>query len=187
VNQHYEQKAKLLSKLGIRTVQLRLGHVLGDKGFVADVHRMDEKGRAFWTKIGSGDQWLPWIHVSDAIDMITHAIDNESVRGVVNGVAPQQVKQIEFAEHLRSVLPSKTWKFPMPETVANWTYPKRAHILTEGRYVIPRVALETDFRFNHPNLDSAMETLKPHLIPIRWKNPVNKYFDPNKPLHQAPD
>lgn len=186
VSQHYEKKSELLAELGIRTVQMRFGHVIGDKGFLPNIHRIDDMGKAFWTKIGSGEQWFPWIHINDAMSMIIHAIEHEDVRGVVNAVAPQPIRQKQFAEALSAVLPNKTWKFNMPETVANWNYPKRAHLLTEGRRVIPRVAQEANFHYLYPTIESALESQRHLIIPIDWKNPVNRYVDPKLPFRQEP-
>jgi len=168
-----------MAELGIRTVHVRLGHVIGDRSFVHDTHRIDKKGRAFWSRIGSGEQWMPWIHVKDAVRLIKYVIENDNIRGVVNGVSPEAIRQKDFAEALKATLPSKTLKIPMPETVAHWMYPKRAHLLLEGRKVIPRVAMASDFVYSHPNIHDAMDSIRDTLIPVQWKNPVNTYFNPH--------
>ena len=180
VHQDYERKAQLLEEQGIKTVQLRTGHVLGDRGYLRQVQMMDERGRAFWSKIGSGEQWFPWIHIEDFVRLVCYIVESNRFHGVVNAVAPQAVRQKELAELLKGVLPRKTYKIPMPETVAHWLYPKRAHLLLEGRQVYPTVALQHDFNFKHPTLPEAINSLKGHIAPTDWINPANMYLDPTR-------
>jgi NAD dependent epimerase/dehydratase family enzyme len=175
-----------MQDMGLRTVQVRFGHVLGEEGYLQDVHRIDKWGRAWWTGMGTGDQWFPWIHIQDACNLIIHAIENENVQGPVNGVAPEMVKQKQLANLLTRALPPRTWKFPMPNTAINWFYPGRAHFLTEGRKVRPQVAQETGFTYIFPTLTETMSSLKPTLVPIKWKNPANRYFDPADPMNPNP-
>ena len=186
ISQQYELESHLMRDMDMRTVQLRLGHVLGKKGFLHDVHRIDKWGRAWWSRLGSGEQWFPWIHHKDAFGMIIHAIENESIQGPLNVVAPEQVKQKQVADYLTRALPTRTWKFPMPETAIHWNFPGRAHLLLEGRRVLPQVAQETGFHFQYPTLADAMSSLQPDLMPIKWKNPSKKYFDINDPLNPDP-
>lgn len=170
--------------MGIRTVQMRLGHVLGPApaSLLHKVQKIDQWGRFWWSRIGSGEQWFPWIHMADACNMMAAAIENEFIKGPVNCVAPKPIQQKEFAQALKSVLPSRSFTLPMTETAINWMYPHRAHFLLEGRRVEPRVAQDVGFDFAFPDIHTAMDSLQDELIPIRWKNPSDRYFDPKKPL-----
>lgn len=178
VNEHYEQQASLMQEYGIRTVQMRFGHVLSDHGIVSNLYRVDRKGRAFWSRIGSGEQWMPWIHTIDAVNMMIHAIEQEEVSGPVNAVAPEAIRQQQFANEISKILPFPTLKIPMNETVANWLLPGRANIILEGRHVVPSVAEATGFDFKFRTIASAVESLRPVIKPIDWRNPASHYFDP---------
>lgn len=162
---------------GVRAVQMRFGRLISDQGVIPDLYRIDKKGNAFWSRIGSGEQWMPWIHAVDGINMIIHAIEQEEISGPLNAVAPEAIQQQQFAKELARVLPSSTFKIPMYETVANWMLPKRANLILEGRKVIPRVAEETQFDFKYRTIASAMDSLEGFLIPIDWKSPANHYVD----------
>lgn len=61
---------------------MRLGNVLAHKGYIQDVYKLDKKGRFFLSTLGSGEQWHPWIHIADAVNLIIKSIENEDVHGV---------------------------------------------------------------------------------------------------------
>lgn len=165
---------------------MRLGQVIADHGFMLDHHRIDKKGRAFWSRIGDGSQWMPWIHIVDAVRMMVHAIEREEVQGPLNAVAPEAIRQEQFADELKRQLPFPSLTIPMPATVAHWRLPKRSHLILEGRKVIPKAAQDSHFEFQYPTIASALASVQEDLVPIQWKNPVNTYFDPNK-RHGKPD
>lgn len=171
----------MFEKYGTRTVQMRFGQVISDIGIIADHYRIDKKGKAFWSRVGSGEQWMPWIHFADAIRMIIHTIENETIQGPLNAVAPEAIRQQQLADEMKRHLPFPTITIPMPKTVANWRLPKRSHLILEGRKVVPQVALDTHFNFQYPTIEKAIESISEDLVPTQWKNPVNAYFDPSKP------
>ena len=160
---------------------MRLGQIIADVGLIKDHYRIDSVGKAYWTRIGSGEQWFPWIHLIDAANMVIHAIEQENVQGALNAVAPEAIRQHEFAEELKRNLPSTTLKIPMPATIAHWRLPKRSHHILEGRKVVPQVALDTLFDYKYPTISEAIQSIQDELVPIQWKNPINTYFDPTKP------
>lgn len=160
---------------------MRLGQVVADIGFLEQHYRIDRKGRAYWSRVGSGEQWMPWIHITDVIHMFIHAIEQESVQGPLNAVAPEAIRQQQLADELKRHLPFSSITIPMPETVAHWRMPKRSHLILEGRKVVPKVAQDTHFQFEYPTIAKAISSIKEDLVPIQWKNPVNTFFDPSKP------
>ena len=105
--------------------------------------------------ISSGRQWFPWIHVADIAGLVTHAIINDNVSGVLNGVAPQTCTNGEFTKAFASAM----WRpalIPVPAFVMNTVYgPERGKIILEGQKVIPKRTLETGYKFAFPDLTSA--------------------------------
>lgn len=105
--------------------------------------------------VGSGQQYLPWIHLHDIARLFLHAIENQSVDGVLNGVAPNLVTSREFAKAFGASL----WRpafLPLPEFACNILLgPERARMLTDGQKVIPKRTLESGFKYKYPDIHSA--------------------------------
>ena len=90
-------------ELGLRVVLLRNGVVLSKHGGI--LHRMLTPFRlGIGGRVGSGTQWLPWIHMDDEIGLIRHAISHQAVSGALNAVAPEPVTNAEFSRALGEVL-----------------------------------------------------------------------------------
>ncbi|GAB6030395.1 hypothetical protein CHUAL_007273 [Chamberlinius hualienensis] len=140
----------------VRRVIIRTGAVLGREGGIVK--------NLIWPfflglggPVGSGNQWMPWVHVRDLINLFTYAIENDSVSGVLNGVAPQAVTNGEFAK----CFAHQMWRpaiIPLPVFMANLAFgEERAKVLTEGQKVIPKRTLECGFNYQYPDLKSACE------------------------------
>lgn len=141
---------------------------------------MDKDGRlGFWTTFGKGNQWLPWIHIEDACNLIINALENEDISGVskifivlaihlivikvVNGVAPELITQRKFGEEL-SDLVGMRFKLPAPEVLLQYKYAHSSPLLLEGRRVVSKVANDIDFKFKFPNVKDALYDLKNDII-----------------------
>ena len=113
----------------------------------------------FWFGLGgrisTGKQWFPWVHVDDVAGIMTHAIENDNVTGILNATAPDYVTNSQFT----NVFAQTMWRpafFPVPEFALNLIYGKeRAKVLTTGVKVIPQRTLDSGYRFIYPDLKSA--------------------------------
>lgn len=105
--------------------------------------------------VGSGNQPMPWIHLHDIVGLFIHAIENENVKGAMNGVAPQIITNKEFAKAFGQAL----WRpsfIPLPIFAVNMLFgEERAKIMTEGQKVWPKKALDTGYTFKYPEITSA--------------------------------
>ena len=109
--------------------------------------------------IGSGNQWFPWIHIDDMVGIFMHALENEKVTGVLNGVAPKICTNKEFTRSLASVLHRPAF-FQMPAFFLNAVYgPTRASMVLEGQNVTPKLTLESGYKYSYPSLDGALVDL----------------------------
>src|SRR5262249_28557424 len=98
-----EAAADAARDLGMRVVNLRLGLVLGaDGGILAELARPARLGMA--AVIGDGRQWMSWIHLEDTLRILELALDETTIDGPVNVVAPQPVRQREFQRALTRTL-----------------------------------------------------------------------------------
>lgn len=110
--------------------------------------------------LGSGKQWMSWIHIDDVIGMIETAIDDEAWEGAINAVAPAPVTNREFTKALGRALGRPTI-LPAPGFAVRAALGEMADdLLLSGQRVLPRRAVELGFRFAFETLDAALESLR---------------------------
>ena len=110
-------------------------------------------------RLGSGQQWLPWVHVADVAGIVTYAIINDSVSGILNAVSPSPATNAEFTKAFASAM-RRPAIFPVPEFVINTVFgPERGLVILEGQKVVPKRTLEAGYKFSFPDLCSACRQL----------------------------
>ncbi|MCC2686200.1 MAG: hypothetical protein K0R75_3099, partial [Paenibacillaceae bacterium] len=155
VVERWERVADRIS--GIRVVKLRLGVVLGNDGgafkTMALPYRLGAGGR-----VGSGRQWLSWIHITDIVRAVEYCLDNCSISRIVNGVAPNPVTNNEFGRMLAVVLHRPHW-LHVPAFAFRLLFGELSMLLLEGQRVIPQVLKDHGFEFKYPTLELALRQL----------------------------
>ncbi len=152
----WEKAAQAAEPLGIRVVSVRFGVVLGQDGALAKMlpaFRLGVGGR-----IGSGRQWMSWIHIVDAVDLILLALGNSALRGPVNATSPQPVTNLEFTRELAAAL-HRPAVFPIPEAALKLLFGEMAGMLLGSQRVLPKTAEAAGFRFRYPALRPALEEI----------------------------
>lgn len=152
----WEEAARSAESLGVRVVCLRFGMVLGHGGALAKllpVFRIGAGGR-----LGSGSQWMAWIHIDDAVNLILFALNFSAIRGAVNATAPQPVTNDEFTSRLAIEL-HRPAILPVPAFGLKLFLGEMAEILLASQRVLPAVAKSSGFSFQFPDLTSALENL----------------------------
>jgi hypothetical protein len=139
----------------IRRVLVRTGIVLGRDGG-AFSQLLLPLGLAYAGKMGSGNQYYPWIHIEDIAHLFAYCVEH-NVTGVVNGVAPHAVTNGEFASILGKV--SGKFTVPAPEFVVKTMFKERAFMILEGSKILPTRTLESGFKFEYPTLESAIKEI----------------------------
>lgn len=147
----------------VRLVVIRSGAVLGRwGGMIKNMFMPFYCGVG--GRIGSGKQYLPWIHIDDLTRLIQFAVENENVHGVLNGVAPQVITNEHFTRSFAKAL-NRPAIFPVPETILDFFLnPERAMIMTKGQHVVPRRVLEYGFKYRYEDIDEACREFA-HLCP----------------------
>jgi len=152
VCQEWEGAARAAA--GVRRVLLRIGIVLAREGGalprLALPFRLGLGGR-----LGSGRQWLPWIHVDDLVRLILHGLRDASLEGAVNATAPEPVRNAALASALGRVL-HRPALLPVPALALRAALGELAQELLASRRVVPRRALEAGFQFSHVEVESAL-------------------------------
>ena len=153
----WESAALDAERLGARVVLLRTGVVLGRAGgALAQMLPPFQLGAG--GPIGSGKQYLPWIHLHDLVKIIAVALVDDRYRGPVNGVAPEQATSRTFARALGRAL-HRPALLPVPALVLKAIFGEAATVLLASQRVDPRVLREHQFAFEFPTLDSALEDI----------------------------
>lgn len=139
-----------------RVVFLRIGVVLAKDGGALEKMLTPFKFGVGGT-IGSGKQYMSWIALDDLVKMIHFALENETLSGAVNAVAPNAVTNQEFTKTLGKVLSRPTF-LPVPEFAIKTLFGEMGEtLLLEGARVVPRKLLNAGFNFDFPNLEDAMK------------------------------
>jgi len=138
----------------VRRVIIRPGVVLGrNGGLISQIYLPFFLGLG--GRMGTGNQPLPWIHVKDLAGLIKHAVENEKMEGVYNGVAPQIITNQQFVDSFAAALGRPSF-IPLPEFVWNLVFgEERAVMITKGQKVQPRRTLESGYRFRFPTIQQA--------------------------------
>ncbi|PYT28369.1 MAG: TIGR01777 family protein [Acidobacteria bacterium] len=156
VCKEWEQQADLAASLGMRVVKLRTGIVLGKNG--GALQKMLPPFRAFvGGKIGSGRQWMSWIHLDDLVGVIRYAMEHP-LSGVVNGTAPNPATNSQFTGELAAAL-HRPALFPVPTFALKVMFGEMSEILLSSQRVLPKAAESGGYRFRFPQLREALSEL----------------------------
>lgn len=153
----WEKAAQAAESLGVRVVRLRFGMVLGLEGGalrkMLPVFRLCLGGR-----LGSGQQWMPWIHIEDAAALAEWALAHEEASGAFNAVAPYPARNADFTRAMEGIL-GRPELFTVPEWALRLALGDGAEIALASQRVMPRAALAAGFRFRYPALAEALRAL----------------------------
>ncbi|GHH98990.1 TIGR01777 family oxidoreductase [Neobacillus kokaensis] len=153
----WENKAEQVKSLSIRTAMMRFGVVLGNEGGALPLMVLPYKLFAGGT-VGSGEQWVSWVHVTDVVRSIAFAIENDKINGPVNVTAPSPSRMKDFGKTIGSVLHRPHW-LPVPAFAMKLALGQKSALVLEGQHVIPKVLLDQGFEFKFPSLHKALEDL----------------------------
>ncbi|MGO9865881.1 MAG: DUF1731 domain-containing protein [Terriglobales bacterium] len=140
-------------------VNIRIGLALSAKGG-ALAKMLTPFKLGLGGRMGSGQQWMSWIHVDDIVGAIHHAMLTESLSGPVNLVAPTAVRNAEFTKILASVL-RRPAIFPVPEFALRLAFGKQAaeEMLLASQRVQPGKLGASGYKFRFRELKAALEDL----------------------------
>ncbi len=150
----WEDAARKAEALGVRVARLRTGLVLGGDG--GALAKMLPPFRAFaGGPIGTGRQWMSWIHRDDLVSLYAFAIANAGASGALNGTAPNPVTMDEFAKALGRALHRPSFA-RVPAAAVRLLMGEMAGVVLDGQRVIPKRALELGFTFRFTEVGAAL-------------------------------
>lgn len=189
LSQDWEAAARSAEESGLRVMTLRTGVVLGrDGGALAQMLPPFKFGAG--GPVGSGRQYMPWIHLHDLVRVIAAALTDDRYTGPVNGAAPEQATSREFAKTLGRVL-RRPAVLPAPALALKVIFGAAAVVLLGSQRVDPRRLRELGFQFKFPTLDQALadivQTRDVEIVPSQSGGPRasadEEYLRKRPPTH----
>lgn len=153
----WEQEARTAEKFGVRVVTPRIGVVLGPGG--GALARMTLPFRiGVGGRLGTGKQWMSWIHLGDLVSLIEFATTNAELSGPVNAVAPNPVTNAAFTRELAAAL-HRPAIFPVPALALKILFGEMSQVLLGSQRVIPEAALRVGFQFRFTEVGGALRQI----------------------------
>jgi hypothetical protein len=153
----WEAEAQRAEGLGVRVVSIRTGVVLAREGGALPKLVMPFRFFA-GGPLGSGQQWMSWIHLDDAVGLIRHALTNDAVQGPINLTAPEPVRNRTMARAIGRTL-GLPWIVPAPRFALQLVLGERVEVLLASQRVLPKVARATGYSFRYSELEPALRHL----------------------------
>ena len=151
----WESATEPAARVGVRVVVTRFGVILSANGGALAKMLLPFK-LGLGGKIGSGRQYMSWVAIDDVVGAIMHCLNDQSLRGPVNVVAPEPVTNAKYTKTLGRVLARPTI-FPMPAFAARAAFGQMAdELLLSGQRVEPAKLLASGYAFKYPSLEGAL-------------------------------
>jgi uncharacterized protein (TIGR01777 family) len=158
----WEREAEAARELGMRVTPIRIGVVLGPQGG-ALAKMMTLFSLGLGSPLGSGRQYMSWIHVDDLVELMLFAARQEALNGPINGTAPAPVTNREFTRALARALKRPAFMPPAPGLALKLFAGEFAEVLLASQRALPRAALEAKFRFQFIDVQAALDD-----VVCRW-------------------
>jgi uncharacterized protein len=154
----WEKSVRQMETLGIRTVILRQGVILDRKA--GALPTMAKPVRLLLgARLGSGDQYVPWIHMEDLSSIFSFAVNNEKMHGVFNAVAPGPIPNKYFMKAIAKTLGKPLWPIGVPAFALRMILGEKADIVLNGQRVSSEKIRMAGYKFKHTDVMEALKTL----------------------------
>lgn len=150
----WEQEALRARALGLRVVLLRTAAVFSPQGGMLARLRLPFS-LGLGGRLGSGQQWMPWIHIADEVGLIDHLWHHDNCDGPVNACAPQSLRNTEFTAALAAALHRPAF-LPVPAFALKLALGDMSNLLLAGQRLQPRRAQAWGYRYQFPDIGSAL-------------------------------
>lgn len=196
--QQWEARALAAADLGCRVAIMRLGIVLGAEGGALQ-RMLPVFRRGLGGTLGSGRQYISWIHLYDLCEVVTQALTDERYQGVFNLTSPNPVSNHDFTKTLAQMLGRFAW-LRIPAFTLKLVLGEAATVLLGSQRVLPRRLAQLNYTFKFPNLTTALAHIfsagqQLHLVSLPCSSPLLRGHRPqyllsqttwlNQPLHEV--
>lgn len=154
---HWEMEAAKAEEWELRTIFCRFGIILEKNEGALPRIALPYKWFVGGT-VGSGEQWVPWIHLKDVVNGIRFCIEKEQVEGPVNFTSPNPVRMKDFGEILGEVLHRPHW-IPAPGFALKLVLGEMSMLVLEGQKVLPEKLIHHGYEFLFTDLKKALQDI----------------------------
>ncbi len=158
VSKAWENSAQTIAALGVRTVMLRIGIVLSEKGGALEKIAAPIRFGA-GAALGAGTQWMSWIHIDDLCQMIIYALENEQLQGAYNAVGPHPATNNELTHAAADALHRPLILPKVPAFALKLAFGELAATVLGSAKVSNQKIAETGFSYQFPELKQALNDL----------------------------
>jgi uncharacterized protein (TIGR01777 family) len=153
----WETEVNRFQQLGLLVTKVRIGIVLSENGgALAEMVKPISKG--FGAVLGSGDQWMSWIHIEDLAGIFIKLTKNQK-EGVFNGVAPNPVTNKQMTYAIAKILRKKIFLPPVPGFVLKLILGEMATLVLSSIRADAKKVMRTGYHFKFDTLDEALQNL----------------------------
>jgi uncharacterized protein (TIGR01777 family) len=153
----WEKEADKAKNHDVRVVKSRFGVVLGrDGGALPNMllpYKLFAGGR-----VGTGEQWMSWVHIDDVISLLAFALENEATKDAFNCTSPFPVRMNKFGRTAGKILKRPHW-LPAPEFAIRLLLGEMSDLILKGQLVLPQNALDRGYTFRFPKLEEGLEDI----------------------------
>ncbi len=156
--QLWENEVVKFKELKIPEVRIRTGVVLSLKGGALPKILAPAKF-GFGAALGSGKQWMSWIHIDDLCKIFIYAAENEMVNGAFNAVAPRPVTNLQFTKTMCEAIKKPFWMPNVPEFALKLAFGEMSLVVLGSTKCSAEKIEKADFNFQYPQLNLALKNL----------------------------
>jgi uncharacterized protein len=150
----WEIKAMEANEFGVRVCLARFGVILGRGSGALPLITLPYHLFVGGT-VGSGEQWLSWIHVDDVCGAIIHAMETPELEGPINVTSPNAKRMKQFGKIIGRTLNRPHW-LPVPSIALKLALGEKSQLVLEGQYVVPEKLLASGYHFQYASLEDAI-------------------------------
>lgn len=154
----WEQSAEMFNNLGVRTVVIRTGIVLSAEGGALKKMTLPVN-IGLGSPLGSGRQFVPWIHIDDLCDIYIRSIEDQSMKGACNAVAPEFKTNRELMKTIAEVRNRPFIAPNVPAFTLKLLFGEMASAILKGSRISPEKIIKSGYRFRYPDLKGAVSDL----------------------------
>jgi uncharacterized protein (TIGR01777 family) len=151
----WEDAADKGKSLGMRVVKFRIGFIMarGEGALAA----LDKPIRFFaGAPLGSGRQWVPWVHIDDIVSMFAAAVDEPSISGAYNACAPFPITNETLTRAVAKALHRPVWPIHVPEKVLEMILGQMSNVVLISNNTSAQKLLDEGFKFKYTHLEDAL-------------------------------
>ncbi|MBI0581204.1 TIGR01777 family oxidoreductase [Neobacillus cucumis] len=156
VVKRWEKEGETAKELGVRTVFARFGIILGQEGALPRMVLPYKLG--IGGIIGSGKQWISWVHIQDVVEMVYFAMTKPDVEGPMNVTSPNPIRMSSFGQSIGDVLHRPHW-LRVPGVALKIALGEMSQVVLKGQQVLPQKALYHNYSFQFTEVKSALSDI----------------------------